>query len=238
MLRFGGTERARRKSGPTSIQASTAFSCALGINANSGVETRPAVDKMRSDRRARLMRRKFEPCHVVNRLLDGRSRRIHGSAVSWSPGSSTRSWSAARKGLAERILYGSFEIIQQRSGRNPLEVFEQALHNSTPVIEVKPRRVGGATYQVPVQIEGAAASVAGDSLAAERCADRAGKSMQEKLANELLDAANGWARRSSGAKTPTAWPRRTAPSPTIGTSTLQRRTPACAVRTGHARFNA
>ncbi len=64
-----------------------------------------------------------------------------------------------KKGLAERILYGSFELIQQRSGRNPLEVFEQALHNSTPVIEVKPRRVGGATYQVPVQIEGPRPSI-------------------------------------------------------------------------------
>ena len=59
-----------------------------------------------------------------------------------------------KKGLAERIMYDALDIIQQRTGRDPLEVFEQALHNATPVLEVKPRRVGGATYQVPVQIEG------------------------------------------------------------------------------------
>ena len=59
-----------------------------------------------------------------------------------------------KKGLAERILYGALDIITERTGRNPLEVFEQAVQNATPVIEVKPRRVGGATYQVPVQIDG------------------------------------------------------------------------------------
>ena len=59
-----------------------------------------------------------------------------------------------KKGLAERIVYGSLDQIGDRTGRNPLEVFEQALANATPIIEVKPRRVGGATYQVPVQIEG------------------------------------------------------------------------------------
>jgi small subunit ribosomal protein S7 len=96
-----------------------------------------------------------------------------------------------KKGLAERILYGSFEIIQQRSGRNPLEVFEQALHNSTPVIEVKPRRVGGATYQVPVQIEGPRRQSLAIRWVLTSARNRAGKSMQEKLASELLDAANG-----------------------------------------------
>lgn len=96
-----------------------------------------------------------------------------------------------KKGLAERILYGSFDIIHQRSGRNPLEVFEQALHNATPVIEVKPRRVGGATYQVPVQIEGSRRQSLAIRWILTSARNRAGKSMQEKLANELLDAANG-----------------------------------------------
>ncbi|MGH9173832.1 MAG: 30S ribosomal protein S7, partial [Vicinamibacterales bacterium] len=59
-----------------------------------------------------------------------------------------------KKGTAERIVYDAFEIVEARMGRNALEVFQGALHNATPIIEVKPRRVGGATYQVPVQIEG------------------------------------------------------------------------------------
>jgi len=96
-----------------------------------------------------------------------------------------------KKGLAERILYGSFDLIQQRSGRNPLEVFEQALHNVTPVIEVKPRRVGGATYQVPVQIEGPRRQSLAIRWLLLSSRNRTGKSMQEKLASEILDAANG-----------------------------------------------
>jgi len=96
-----------------------------------------------------------------------------------------------KKGLAERILYGAFDIIHQRSGRNPLEVFEQALHNVTPMLEVKPRRVGGATYQVPVQIEGGRRQSLAFRWLLASAKSRPGKSMQEKLANELLDAANG-----------------------------------------------
>ncbi len=96
-----------------------------------------------------------------------------------------------KKGLAERILYGSFQIIQQRTGRNPVEVFEQALHNATPELEVKPRRVGGATYQVPVQIEGPRRQSLAIRWLLTAAKSRPGKSMQEKLANELMDAANG-----------------------------------------------
>ncbi len=96
-----------------------------------------------------------------------------------------------KKGLAERITYGAFDIIQQRTGLNPLEVFEQAVYNSTPVLEVKPRRVGGATYQVPVQIEGRRRQSLAIRWLITSAQNRPGKSMQEKLANELLDAANG-----------------------------------------------
>ncbi|MER3436734.1 MAG: 30S ribosomal protein S7 [Chloroflexota bacterium] len=96
-----------------------------------------------------------------------------------------------KKGLAERITYGAFDIIQQRTGRNPLEVFEQAVYNATPVLEVKPRRVGGATYQVPVQIEGRRRQSLAIRWLITSAQNRPGKSMQEKLANELLDAANG-----------------------------------------------
>lgn len=96
-----------------------------------------------------------------------------------------------KKGLAERILYGAFELVEQRSQRNPLEVFEQALHNVTPVLEVKPRRVGGATYQVPVQIEGNRRQSLAFRWLLMSARGRSGKSMIEKLANEILDAANG-----------------------------------------------
>ena len=96
----------------------------------------------------------------------------------------------ARKRCAERIVYGSLDRIGDRTGRNPLEVFEQALANATPVIEVKPRRVGGATYQVPVQIEGPRRQSLAMRWLLTSARNRPGKSMQEKLANELLDAFN------------------------------------------------
>jgi small subunit ribosomal protein S7 len=95
-----------------------------------------------------------------------------------------------KKGLAERIVYGALDSIATRTGRNPLEVFEQALYNATPVLEVKPRRVGGATYQVPVQIEGERRRSLAIRWLLTSAKNRPGKSMQEKLANELLDAFN------------------------------------------------
>lgn len=96
-----------------------------------------------------------------------------------------------KKGTAERLVYGSFALIQTRTGREPLEVFEQALANATPVLEVKPRRVGGATYQVPVQIEGPRRQSLAMRWLLQSARNRNGKSFQEKLANELLDAFNG-----------------------------------------------
>lgn len=96
-----------------------------------------------------------------------------------------------KKGLAESIVYDALQTIQERTGRDALEVFEQAINNATPLLEVKPRRVGGATYQVPVQIEGQRrTSLAFRWLLASSKA-RSGKTMSEKLANELLDAYNG-----------------------------------------------
>jgi len=95
-----------------------------------------------------------------------------------------------KKGLAERILYDALDTIATRSGRNPLEVFEQAVANATPVIEVKPRRVGGATYQVPVQIDGRRRLSLAIRWLLMSAKARSGKSMSEKLAGELLDAAN------------------------------------------------
>jgi small subunit ribosomal protein S7 len=95
-----------------------------------------------------------------------------------------------KKGTAERIVYNAMDTIQQRTGREPLEVFEQALYNATPLLEVKPRRVGGATYQVPVQIEGARRTSLAMRWLLQSARNRNGKSMDEKLANELLDAFN------------------------------------------------
>ena len=95
-----------------------------------------------------------------------------------------------KKGTAERIVYNAMDTIQQRTGREPLEVFEQALYNATPLLEVKPRRVGGATYQVPVQIEGARRTSLAMRWLLQSARNRNGKSMEEKLANELLDAFN------------------------------------------------
>jgi small subunit ribosomal protein S7 len=95
-----------------------------------------------------------------------------------------------KKGLAERIVYDAFEIVEARMGRNALEVFQTALTNATPIIEVKPRRVGGATYQVPVQIEGTRRLSLAIRWMLASARSRNGKTMAEKLAAEIMDAFN------------------------------------------------
>ena len=94
-----------------------------------------------------------------------------------------------KKSTARGVLYKSFDLVEQRTKRAPLEVFEEALKNVTPQIEVKPRRVGGATYQVPIPVEPhrQVALAMRWLLAAAR--GRGGRSMAEKLANEFMDAA-------------------------------------------------
>ena len=96
-----------------------------------------------------------------------------------------------KKSLAQRIMYDALDMIEERAKRNPIEVMEQGLRNVQPAIEVKPMRVGGATYQVPVEV----AHERGITLAMrwllENARSRGGRNMSEKLANELLDAANG-----------------------------------------------
>jgi small subunit ribosomal protein S7 len=95
-----------------------------------------------------------------------------------------------KKSVATRIVYRTFDIIEARAKRDALEVFEQAVKNTSPVLEVKPRRVGGATYQVPVEVlpDRRIALALRWILTAARA--RPGKSMVEKLAAELMDAAN------------------------------------------------
>lgn len=96
-----------------------------------------------------------------------------------------------KKGLAERTMYNALAIVEEKSGRGGLEVFEQAVNNATPFLEVKPRRVGGATYQVPVQIEGRRRQSLAIRWLLTSARNRSGRSMTEKLANEILDASNG-----------------------------------------------
>lgn len=98
--------------------------------------------------------------------------------------------SRGKKSTAERVCYGAFELIKDKTGNDPLKVFRAAVDNVKPVVEVKSRRVGGASYQVPVEIR----PVRRVSLAlrwiAEYAKARGGKSMSDRLAGELLDAAN------------------------------------------------
>jgi small subunit ribosomal protein S7 len=96
-----------------------------------------------------------------------------------------------KRSLAERIIYTALDIIEQRTRRNPVDVFEQALRNATPVLEVKPRRVGGSTYQVPVEIRGERRMALAMRWLIAAARGRSGRSMAEKLAAELMDAAAG-----------------------------------------------
>jgi small subunit ribosomal protein S7 len=95
-----------------------------------------------------------------------------------------------KKSLAQRICYGAFDIIREKTGRDPLEVFEEALNNVMPVLEVRPRRVGGATYQVPMEVRPERRLSLGIRWIVEYARQRSGKSMMEKLAAEIIDAAN------------------------------------------------
>lgn len=95
-----------------------------------------------------------------------------------------------KKSIAERIMYDAFGRIEESTRRNPLDTFEQAVRNATPLVEVKPRRVGGATYQVPVDIRGERRMALAIRWLLRSARSRPGKSMAEKLSGELLDAAN------------------------------------------------
>lgn len=127
-------------------------------------------------RRTVIQKRPIPPDPVYNsRLVTMMVRRIMRSG---------------KRSLASRIVYDAFKTIQERTGTEPIEVFERAVKNATPLVEVKARRVGGATYQVPVEVR----SDRGIALALrwliQFSRQRTGKSMASKLANELMDAAN------------------------------------------------
>lgn len=92
--------------------------------------------------------------------------------------------------LASRIVYDAFDVIGERTGQEPLNVFENALRNATPMVEVKARRVGGATYQVPMEVRGDRGTTLALRWLSQFSRTRNGRTMAMKLANELMDASN------------------------------------------------
>ena len=98
---------------------------------------------------------------------------------------------SGKKSVAERIVYGAFEQIGKRGGKDPLEVFNQALQNSRPMVEVKSRRVGGANFQVPVEVRPVRRMALAMRWLREAARKRGEKSMGQRLAGELIDASEG-----------------------------------------------
>jgi len=96
-----------------------------------------------------------------------------------------------KKGVAQRIVYDAFDIIREKTGKDPLEVFTDAMNNIMPVLEVKARRVGGATYQVPMEVRPERRQTLGLRWLTRYSRERNEKTMKERLANELIDALNG-----------------------------------------------
>ncbi len=96
-----------------------------------------------------------------------------------------------KKGTAQKILYKSFDIIKEKTGEEPLEVFNKAMENLKPSLEVKSRRVGGANYQVPIEVRPDRARALAMRWLIAYARLRGGHSMAENLANEIMDAANG-----------------------------------------------
>ena len=99
--------------------------------------------------------------------------------------------SDGKKSTAERVCYGAFDLIHERTGEDPLKVFHSALGNVKPLVEVKSRRVGGASYQVPIEIRPVRQIALALRWIKQVALARSGKSMPERLAGELMDAASG-----------------------------------------------
>ena len=97
---------------------------------------------------------------------------------------------SGKKTIAKNIVYQSFEIIEKKTNEDPLSVFERAIRNASPIVEVKARRVGGSTYQVPVEVSGFRATNLSLRWIIKYADQRVGRSMSIKLANEIIDTAN------------------------------------------------
>lgn len=95
-----------------------------------------------------------------------------------------------KRGIAQRICYGAFDVVRDKTGRDPMEVFEEALENIMPVLEVRARRVGGATYQVPVEVRPERRQTLGLRWLVDYARERGERTMIERLAAEIMDAAN------------------------------------------------
>jgi small subunit ribosomal protein S7 len=95
-----------------------------------------------------------------------------------------------KRGTSQKILYGAFDLVKERSGKEPLEVFEAALNNVMPVLEVRARRVGGSNYQVPIEVRPERRITLGLRYLVNYSRLRGEKTMEERLANEILDASN------------------------------------------------
>lgn len=127
-------------------------------------------------RRSVVQKRPVPPDPVYNsRLVSMMVRRIMRSG---------------KKSIANNIIYDAFKTIEERTGSDPLEVFERAVRNATPLVEVKARRVGGATYQVPMEVRSDRGTALALRWLTQFSRQRAGRTMASKLANELMDAAN------------------------------------------------
>ncbi|HEY9848898.1 MAG TPA: 30S ribosomal protein S7 [Leptolyngbyaceae cyanobacterium] len=127
-------------------------------------------------RRTLVQKRPVPPDPVYNsRLISMMVRRVMQSG---------------KKSVASGIVYDAMKIIEERTGGDPLETFERAVRNATPLVEVKARRVGGATYQVPMEVRADRGATLALRWLIQFSRSRSGKSMASKLANELMDAAN------------------------------------------------
>jgi small subunit ribosomal protein S7 len=96
-----------------------------------------------------------------------------------------------KKSVAERTVYGAFDLIESKSGTDPLSVFKKAMDNVRPALEVKPKRVGGATYQVPIEVSSRRSTTLAIRWIVGFARKRREKTMAERLGNEIMDAANG-----------------------------------------------
>jgi small subunit ribosomal protein S7 len=96
-----------------------------------------------------------------------------------------------KKSVAESIVYGAFGIVEEKSGKDPLSVFKQAMDNVRPTLEVKPKRVGGATYQVPMEVNSRRSTTLAIRWLVDFSRKRREKTMAERLSAEILDASNG-----------------------------------------------
>ena len=95
-----------------------------------------------------------------------------------------------KKGVAQKVVYGAFEIVEEKTGKSGLEAFQQAMENIMPAVEVKTRRVGGANYQVPIEVRPARRQTLGLRWLTTYSRNRSEKTMKERLAGEIMDACN------------------------------------------------